>query len=1401
MTVPTASRLAAAAGLLALTLALALPAFAAGPYPTTLCAGTRTGTLGCSANDVAIAQVVVTNGVTQCVAGTTVNLGLSVQLRSNANSRYDVGVFVARDGKPPEISIGEGGSALCAVFGIPTSPPPLADFDGNACGDIEKSNSVATVDLGTVSVLCLPDQNGRLKLPATVTWQQNAGATCQAPPAAWVEAGTSSKCNASAGLDVPVQVVGSLTIVKRTLPAAPPGAFAFVATGASPTAFSLSDGQQQAITTGPLGATPSSVTVTESLLAGFDPSAEIACTTVDGGQAIATIDAANRRVTVPFDRAQSRVTCTFTNKAASAIRVVKNTVGGDDAFPFIVAQQDVTVTTTGGTGQQLIGNLSAGRHSVTEVVPAGWTLTNIACTDPTGGTTTSLPGKSATVDLAVGETVTCTFTNTKVAPATGTINIVKTTTGGNASFPFSTAGVGLTAFSLATSGGLSPTKSFTGLAAGAYTVTESVPPGWALTSITCVDPTGNSTGAGSTATINLAAGETVTCTFANRADASVVIEKVTQGGDGTFNFTGTAGFSITTVGGFGQDATTFASVTPGVSFSYAETVPAGWEFAATTCRDAVTNASVGVPIANGRTFVPGAGQRVICTVNNRRLAQFKVVEVSLPKAAQPFAYTVAGTGLANFTLFDDGTGANTRVFTDVAAGGAYSVAQAAVPGWSTPLILCSDRLAANPGDRTTVDLANRTVTPSLQPGEQLTCLFVNAQVAAGSIGITKLADGGDDTFAFANSGGIAASPTNPSNFPIATVSGAGSRNLTALLPGTYTITEGVPAGWLSPPTVQCSVVSGSNTTITPVANGVTVNLGQTGLDVDSVACTFANTKAARLTIVEDAVPNAAQSFAFAAQGTGIPASFSLVNDGTPAPADRVSFAGLAPGAVRVVSTTPAGWRLASVSCTGTGSAVTSLATGQLDLTLLAGDDVACTFQHQQQGTLTVTKSAPAVAAGDTFAFQGPSTIAGDYADGETRTVSVTPGTYAVTEVVPDGWTLSNIACAGGTTTLTGAAVGPTNGFEPGDTTANVTLAAGQAASCTFTNTPSSATIVVRKISVGGAGVFAFTGVQDFQIDTRLRTLPEYAITVPAGTHVVREVVPEGWQLTGLACTGTSTTNLATATATVAIAAGERVRCTFTDEKLGRIVVTKAIRGEATSTFAFSAPAALVPAQVFTLAPTIANGSDSRVFENVPTGDYLITESGPVNGFRLVSIACNDPTGNSSTSPADGGAFIRLAPGETVSCTWTNATTGTIVVSAVSFLGQDQFRFNLTNFPTVSSLAIATTPFVTDVSLGRSPQQNLAPATYTITPQLPPAGWTFQYQQCVSSSGEQHWSFSGASTSIALPDGETVRCYYFYAPSATAVLDPITVPTLSPFMLALLAFCIAAIAWKRRSRMA
>ena len=52
-----------------------------------------------------------------------------------------------------------------------------------------------------------------------------------------------------------------------------------------------------------------------------------------------------------------------------------------------------------------------GPYQVNEATKAGWDLTQLNCTDPSGGTTTSLANRQADIALAAGETVHCTFTN------------------------------------------------------------------------------------------------------------------------------------------------------------------------------------------------------------------------------------------------------------------------------------------------------------------------------------------------------------------------------------------------------------------------------------------------------------------------------------------------------------------------------------------------------------------------------------------------------------------------------------------------------------------------------------------------------------------------------------------------------------------------------------------------------------------------------------------------------------------------------------------------------------------------------------------------------------------------------------------------------------------------------
>ena len=134
--------------------------------------------------------------------------------------------------------------------------------------------------------------------------------------------------------------------------------------------------------------------------------------------------------------AGENVTCTFTNVKRGSLTVVKNTVGGDATFAF--ASQvlgSFALTTTNGTAQRTFADLAPGPYNVAETVPAGWRLDSATCSDG------SDPG-SVVVDP--GENVTCTFANTKL----DTIVIVKRAVGGDDTFPFASATLSPTNFSL-----------------------------------------------------------------------------------------------------------------------------------------------------------------------------------------------------------------------------------------------------------------------------------------------------------------------------------------------------------------------------------------------------------------------------------------------------------------------------------------------------------------------------------------------------------------------------------------------------------------------------------------------------------------------------------------------------------------------------------------------------------------------------------------------------------------------------------------------------------------------------------------------------------------------------------------------------------------------------------------
>ena len=76
---------------------------------------------------------------------------------------------------------------------------------------------------------------------------------------------------------------------------------------------------------------------------------------------------------------------------------------------------------------------------MTEDGEAGWSLTNLVCVDPDGGSSVVLATGVSTIHLDPGETVTCTYTNTKRDR-----RIIKDAVPNDAQdFAFTTSGLGL----------------------------------------------------------------------------------------------------------------------------------------------------------------------------------------------------------------------------------------------------------------------------------------------------------------------------------------------------------------------------------------------------------------------------------------------------------------------------------------------------------------------------------------------------------------------------------------------------------------------------------------------------------------------------------------------------------------------------------------------------------------------------------------------------------------------------------------------------------------------------------------------------------------------------------------------------------------------------------------------
>jgi len=134
------------------------------------------------------------------------------------------------------------------------------------------------------------------------------------------------------------------------------------------------------------------------------------------------------------------------------------------------------------------------------------------------------------------------------------------------------------------------------LAPGAYSVVGNAPTGWDLTGLTCSSSLGTSTSTTAlntgTASINLAAGDTVTCKYTDTQRGNIVVQEVTVPGTDTttqFTFTPSGYESNTNFALVNNGSNDSGPLVPG-SYSVAELAQSGWVLTNLLCSITKTGA-------------------------------------------------------------------------------------------------------------------------------------------------------------------------------------------------------------------------------------------------------------------------------------------------------------------------------------------------------------------------------------------------------------------------------------------------------------------------------------------------------------------------------------------------------------------------------------------------------------------------------------------------------------------------------------------------------------------------------------------------------------------------------------------------------------------------------------------
>ncbi|WP_402840253.1 VWA domain-containing protein [Microbacterium sp. GXS0129] len=782
---------------------------------------------------------------------------------------------------------------------------------------------------------------------------------------------------------------------------------------------------------------------------------------------------------------------------AASLTLIKQVVNDDGGT---AAASDWTLTATGSGAPAISlasGAASPARAGVPYVLaengPSGYALTALSCDN---GHAVSVD--SRTLTLALGEHVTCTFTNDDIAP---TLTLRKDVINDNGGTRQPGDWSGLLS---ATADGETVTylhNQTRSVAAGDYALSEQQLSGYAQTDLSCV----GSAAPLDDAVITLQPGQNVTCTFTNDDIApKLTLMKTVDNRHG-----GTADASAWELSATAADLPVLSG-TSGVSGEVTANVPytleeqgdaPGYELSDISC----TNGD-GSPADPTVTLLPG--DDVTCAFTNAdqparlRLVKSVITDDGGDAVAADWDQLLTAANGPDTTAFDSGE-------TIEVGPGVFELSEGAGPaGYALTALSC---------DGQNTSLANPTVSVGL--GGLVTCTFTNDDVAPTLTLVKEVvnANGGTATagewsLSAAADGTVAVGGTTPA-------SGTVRANTE------YTLSEsGGPSGY----TLTGLACTGAHETS---IDETTITLG-TG---ENVTCTFTNTDApGSLTLVKSvvnddggsAVPSDWNQLLTARSGDAAAVLFDS-GETQSVPAGSYGLAELAG---------PAGYTLTGLSCdTGDVSPqnpTVMIGVGQHVVCTFTNDDVAPrltlvkTMEHRNGGTATA----------DDWTLEartpgGPNVLV----IGSGTRDAKAGATYTLSESGPGGYSLEDLSCTGERSV---------SADDP-----QLVLAIGEDVTCTFRNVDQPASLtLVKKLTANAGGtavpadwnqrLVASTGSDDFAFDSGETR------AVPAGEYTLSELAgPVGYALTDLSCT---TREVSVDAPHLVLHEGESATCTFTN---------------------------------------------------------------------------------------------------------------------------------------------------------------------------------------------------------------------------------------------------------------